>query len=392
MKNVLYCMISLFLISVLGSSLYFNTVLVDSQAYTLSVYYLQEKTLLQEDNERVLASYAFSRPLSLFVVALLEPVLGVRLGFSLFNLFLYTLSAILVYYYFTRLYENKIVGFIAGILYAFSLPLLIYGTRVMSDITGYLFLIAGILLIDRGLQKNTLTNHLLINAYIGISLLAREYCLILIPYYFLSALFKKKEDFFALRQRIKETLGKVLSSILIPVPSIIFSKFYHSIYFFSDKVATFSKQKITMLGFAKFFLILLSSFHIGWFFAFIGLRADNNESRRIKYLIFAISALPLVIGGYLFALFSPRMVFIFFPLVIGAAAYGIYSVGTVLGERYKKSSVSIIIAFLLLYGIISYLGAWLYPAHNIIAEDAGGDIVIQALMGEIKLKVGGLFL
>ncbi len=392
MKSILYCIISIILISIISSSLYFNAVLVDSQAYTLSVYYLQEKPLLAEDNERVLASYAFSRPLSLFVVAFLEPVLGVRLGFSLLNLFLYALSALLVFYYFTKLYENEIVGFIAGILYATSLPLLIYGTRIMSDITGYLFLIGGFILVDRGIQRNTFANHLLINGYIGISLLAREYCLILIPYYFLSVLFKKKEDFFTLRQRIKETMGKLLSSILIPVPSILFSKFYHSIYFFSNKVATFSRQKITVLGLTKFFLILFSSFHIGWFFAFIGLRADSNESRRIKYFILAISAMPLVIGGYLFALFSPRMVFIFFPIVVGAAAYGIYSLGTIMEKQYNLRSISIIIAFLVLYGVISYLGAWLYPAHSLIAEDAGGNTVIQAIFDEIKLKVLGSFL
>ncbi len=389
MKSILYCIISIILISVIGSSLYFNAVLVDSQAYTLSVYYLQEKQLLAEDNERVLASYAFSRPLSLFVVALLEPVLGVRLGFSLLNLSLYALSALLVFYYFTKLYENETVGFIAGILYASSLPLLVYGARIMSDITGYIFLIGGLIIIDRGLQRNTFANHLLINAYIGISLLAREYCLTLIPYYFLSALFKKKADFFVLRQKIKEAMGKLLSSILIPIPSILFSKFYHSIYFFSSKVATFSKQKITVFGFAKFFLILFSSFHIGWFFAFIGLGADDNEWRRIKYLILAISAMPLVIGGYLFALFSPRMVFIFFPIVVGAAAYGIYFIGTVIGERYNKSSSSIIIALLMFYAAISFLGAWLYPAHNLIAEDAGGNTVIQAIFDEIKLKLGG---
>lgn len=391
MKNILYCIISIIFISIIGSSLYFNAVLVDSQAYTLSVYYLQKKPLLEEDNERVLASYAFSRPLSLFVVALLEPVVGVRLGFSLLNLFLYALSALLVFYYFTKLYENENVGFIAGILYASSLPLLIYGTRIMSDITGYLFLIGGLIIIDRGLQRNTFANHLIINIYIGISLLGREYCLILIPYYFLSALFKNKADFFALRQRIKESIGKLLCSILIPVPTIIFSRFYHSIYFFSKKVITFSKQKITIFGFAKFFLILIASFHIGWFFAFIGLRADNNESRKIKYIILAISAMPLVIGGYLFALFSPRMVFIFFPIVIGAAAYGIYFIGTVMKEQYNKSSISIILAFLVLYGVISYLGAWLYPAHALIPEDAGGNTVLQAVFEEIKLKIGGLF-
>ncbi|KKW00396.1 MAG: hypothetical protein UY34_C0029G0010, partial [Parcubacteria group bacterium GW2011_GWA2_48_9] len=53
-----YCLLSLIFLSILSGLLYYNTVLVDTQAYVPSVYYMQVEILGDDDTERVLQSYA----------------------------------------------------------------------------------------------------------------------------------------------------------------------------------------------------------------------------------------------------------------------------------------------------------------------------------------------
>ena len=379
-----YLLLSLVLLAVLGSSMYYNTVLVDSQSYVLSTYYMQGKTLLPEDEGRVLSSYTFTRPFLIVLASVLEPVVGIRQAFSVLNFLFYIGSTFLVFYYCKRKYSNETIAYIAAVLYATSLPIIVYGTRILSDVSGYFFLILGLYCIDVFIEKNTWISHLIIIIYVSISLLVREYCIILIPYYFLSLFITKQWSFDSLTKSIKKNIKYCVLLVFVPLPLIIFSKIFHTLLFFSNKAATFSYDKLSFLGFVKFILVIFFSFHILWFLSVYALKYDKD--RKTYYWILLISIVPLIIGGYLFALLSPRMVFILFPFVVFAAAYTIYT----LGKKYETHTHAFIFTFLLIYALLSFCGAWLYPAHTMIAEDAGGNVILHALINEIQQKIGGL--
>ncbi len=397
-KNV-YAIISIILLCILGSVMYFNTVLVDSQVYSISIFYLQGKNLQAVDQKRILDSYAFTRPLSMFIVAILDQFLEVRFAFSFVNFLFYVGSALLVYIYFSNLYKNKVIGYISSVLYATSLPIIIYGTRILSDVSGYFFIILGLIVIDNQLEKNKLINHIAINTYIGIALLAREYCLILVPYYIASSLFTNGINVSNVIRNAKENIVKWTAVIIVAIPTMIFSKIYGTLTFFSNKIGSFSYTKLTLIGFAKLGIVLLASFHVLWIFAVVGFCLDKE--RRTKYVIISAATFAMVFGGYLFALSSPRMVFIMFPVIIGCSAFALWNIGIKYGEkRYavenkelKKVNIGVIIVLgiLIIYAIISFIGSWLYPAHGLIAEDAGADVILKILVHEWGIKIGGLF-
>jgi hypothetical protein len=257
-----YLYLSLLFLCLLSSSLYFNTVLVDSQAYTLATYYVQGKNLFPEDNERVLGSYAFTRPFLIFFAAIVEPLVGVRYAYSIFNLILFITSSFLFFFYLKRIFHNNLIAYIGSILYSTSLPLIIYGTKILSDMSGYFFIIAGIYVIDVFLEKKKWYSHFFIHCFLGISLLVREYCLILVPYYLLSV-FVKELSLRSILEKIKKELVWMWSIIIVPLPSILFSKLSGTMYFFSNKTSTFSWNKITALGSLKFFLVIF--FHITYY-------------------------------------------------------------------------------------------------------------------------------
>ena len=42
------------------------------------------------------------------------------------------------------------------------------------------------------------------------------------------------------------------------------------------------------------------------------------------------------------------------------------------------------------YALVSYLGAWFYPAHFELPEDSGFDLIVTKTLESIMMKIGGL--
>ena len=145
MNAKVYIFLSLIFLSVLSGSLYYNTVLVDTQSYVLSVYYMQGKEMGDDDTERVLLSYTFKRPIEIAAVALIEPIFGVRQAYSLINMILLIVSTLLTYLFFLKLFaeheKKQLIAYCGAVLYATSLPLMLYATRVLVDVAGYVSLL-----------------------------------------------------------------------------------------------------------------------------------------------------------------------------------------------------------------------------------------------------------
>ncbi len=390
MKKEVYILGSLLLLSMLGGLLYYNTVLVDTQAYVPSVYYLQGKTLGQEDIVRVTASYAFKRPVEILVVVVLEPLIGVRQAYSLINLFLYITTTFLFYVYLKKFFASEReraeqFAYVGAVLYAVSLPLILYATRVLVDIAGYLTILLGLFLIDYVKEKRWQW-HVLLGVVLGFFLLIRDPVVILFPYYFLVLITKKDQNI------LQKAAKFILVTFAAILPEMMFTKIAGVGNVLSGKGAAITAGKYSIMGWLKFIIVHLAAFHIAYVFAWLGWKSEKDTSRKFFYGAYGISALVYLIGIQLVALTSPRFTMVLFPVILPLAAVGILS----LAEKAEKIKTKIavhktLLCCILLYAIISFLGAWLYPSRTLILEDAGANAVIYAVIEEVKMKVAVLF-
>ncbi len=200
MKTRVYAFLSLLFLSILCGFMYYNNVLVDTQAYVPSVYYLQGVELLSEDVERVTGSYAFKRPIEIAFAAVFEPFVGVRQAYSVLNIIIYCATTLLFWYFTKQLFvqheRKELIAYISAVIYATSLPLILYATRVLVDVAAYLTLLIGLLVIAFILEKENVRwyHHLLLSMLFGVFLLVRDAVVILYPYYVLQYYLKEKKE------------------------------------------------------------------------------------------------------------------------------------------------------------------------------------------------------
>jgi len=396
MKTEHYLILSLIFLSILSGAMYYNTVLVDTQAYVPSVYYLQDKFLQDDDITRVETSYAFKRPVEIAFASIIEPIIGVRQSYSLTNLILLCITSVLTYFYLRKLFKNheqkQLIAYVGAILCATALPLIIYATRVLVDVAGYVTLLLGLIIIDYFLEKKypLWTDHLKISLLIGFFLLVRDAAVILYPYYILKFLLRRGFNLNYMSKKI----WSLWPLIFTLVPQLIFMWWFDVGFLLAGKSTMITSGKYSLLGWLKFFIVHFAAFHIAWLFAILGLINDKDKTRRFFYSIFSLSAVIYLVGIQFVALTSPRFSMVLFPVVFALAAYGIIIIADKLSDKIriiKINQTTIILVLLVIYASISFIGAWLYPAHGLISEDAGGDIVLKAVFNEIQLKIGGLF-
>jgi hypothetical protein len=401
-KTEHYIILSLILLSILGGSMYYNTVLVDTQAYVPSVYFIQEhfldgEELWEEDEERVLSSFAFKRPVEITIAAFIEPLVGVRNAYALINMFLYVFATLLTYYYTKKLFKEHIsqdlIAYITAILFATSLPVIIYATRVLVDVAGYVTILLGLFLIDKFLEKQiTWKHHLTISLVLGSFLLIRDAIVILYPYYMLRYFLKQYEQ---KEWNIRAHLISLVSLwpfALTLLPQFIFMYYFDVGFLLSGKGSMITAGKYSLQGWLKFIIVHCAAFHIAWLFAFLGIKSDKNSERRTFYTTYFLCAFVYLIGIQLVALTSPRFSMVLFPVLLALAACGIHKLSEHVAQKTKISAVTIMLLCVVCYALISFFGAWLYPAHGLIVEDAGGSAVLKAVFNELKIKSGWLFL
>lgn len=370
----LYGILSLILLCILSGWMYYDTVLVDTQAYVPSVYYLQDKQLEEYDVVRVTESYAFKRPVEIILAAAIEPYIGVRQAYSLINLLIVITSTFLFYYYTKKLLRDETLAYISAVLFAVSLPIILYATRVLVDCAGYLTLIIGLIAIEWVFEKKEIQwyHHACIAVLFGSSLLVRDTIVILFPYYVLR---------YWLREKNILCLFKLWPFIFAIIPQIVFMWWFNVSFLLSGKSAAITAGKYSLLGWLKFLIVHCAAFHIIYIFALFA-----KVKEKTHYMLYALSAFLYLVGIQLIALTSPRFSMVLFPVLIPLAVVGMYQLA-----HKTKYPETVLFVCICCYALISFLGAWLYPSHSLIVEDAGGNAVIQAVIQEIQLKAGGLF-
>lgn len=218
-------------------------------------------------------------------------------------------------------------------------------------------------------------------------LLVRDSIVILIPYFGLRYLY----HIYTNKELNKETIWKTAAvffsfAILLLIPELLFTWYYNVGSVLSGKAAAITAGKYSLLGWLKFIIVHAAAFHIAYILAFFGMKTEQEKERKIFYALYGLCALMYLIGIQLVALTSPRFSMVLFPVILPLAALGIFSIA----EKWKQTFAvhKTIICCILLYAIISFLGAWLYPSRTMILEDAGGNAVMNAVLEEIRMKIG----
>ena len=194
-------------------------------------------------------------------------------------------------------------------------------------------------------------------------------------------------------QRIIQKGGKFISVVLIALlPEIIFTKLARVGTVLSGKAAAITSGKYSLMGWLKFLIVHFAAFHVAYVFAWFGWKKEQEAEKQQRiffYKAYGISALLYLFGIQLVALTSPRFTMVLFPVILPLAAVGILSLAEKMQTKIAVDKT--ILCCILIYAMISFLGAWLYPSRTLILEDAGGNAVVQAVIEEVKIKVAVLF-
>ncbi len=369
-------------LSIIGSLMYFNQPLADSDHYFDTTKFIQGRNA-------VIDSPWASRMLVPLIAAAFEPVFGMPVAYSLLSILFYCLSSILVYVFFKDFFKNKDIGLISAIIFATSLPLIVWGGRPLIETAGFFFLFLGIAVIEWCLRKGRVIDYVVIGAVMALAILAKDHNYILPAYFILSVILKNK----ILVKNIFNKLLKTLAALFIALfPAYLWrkllslhiaSKYPNYINFFFQYQFNFIAI-LWMFGFRIFI-----TFHILWIPFVFGAFMDKDEERRIFYLKnFILEFLAIIFIFVVVGLFSPRYAFILFPFVIPLAAYGLYDGSRRLAKKLKmKNFYLIIVVFLIIYALLSYFGASLYPEDtSILKED-----LLQMVFKRFEQVYGWLF-
>lgn len=374
---------ALIVLSIIGSLMYFNQPLADSD------HYFETTKFIQGDKTASIDSPWSSRMLVPLVAAALEPVFGMSIAYSLLSILFYCATSILVYIFFKDFFKNKAIGFISAVIFATSLPMIAWGGRPLIETAGFFFLFLGIAVIEWRLKKGRFIDYIIIGLVLALAILAKDHSYILLLYFILSVLFKNG---FSIKNIIARTMKIIFAFFISLFPAYfwrnllnlhIVSKYPNYINFFLQYQFSFITI-LWMFGFRT-----LVAFHILWIPFILGLFADKDKSRKSFYLKNFLIEFPAIIFIFVVVgLFSPRYAFIIFPFVIPMAAYGIYDGSRKLAKKMKLKNFYILIAaFLIIYALLSYFGASLYPEDtSIVKED-----LLQMVFKRFNQLYGWLF-
>jgi 4-amino-4-deoxy-L-arabinose transferase-like glycosyltransferase len=379
-KHELLILITLIALSVLGGMMYFGTFLTDSSAHFLLYYTIEEQEFVYiYDDVDITPLGVFTRPIAVLPVFLLTPFLDITSAWATMNLIYYILTTIVLYFTLKRLFNQR-VAFIASVLCAVSLPPIAWATRIGTDVHGYFFTILGIYLIELLLDKDKFHSYLIIASYIGITSLIRENVFVLYPYLAIAIIYRHRWDI----KKYIYNLWKYSIILLSFIPSHLWNYYVGGASLAKSRMKWFVEESISIPGVISAIPRTIVTFHLCWFYFFIGILAEKTQKQKEFYVKMLISGGLFVVLSYFVSHYSPRAVFIIFPAILAASAVGIVVLSKKCSRYFFKCSTWIVI-FIVLYAILSYIGVFLYPESTDVGLTGG---LFKAVWKEILLKFG----
>ncbi len=120
------------------------------------------------------------RPLVPFLASLLSPVIGLEGGFAVVSSVFWLGTAVLLFEFARKLSGSEVVGFWAALLFNFSVPVLMAGAAVLTDMASWFFLTLGLYLVAPWRREGGLLRLGVAGLVVAVGILAKETVLALV--------------------------------------------------------------------------------------------------------------------------------------------------------------------------------------------------------------------
>lgn len=258
--------------------------------------------------------HGFLRPIAPILAAPLSFVLETRTAIATVNLSFLVIGTVFTYLLVSRLLNNDLFGFMAGLFYASATPNLIWGVAILTDGPGYAMLAVGYYWLICHFKPN-LKISLLTGFLLTFCLLVKETNIILIAYLGIQWL----SDSGNRRKNLPYYVLPVLMAALVTSLWMFVAKISY-LDFFNIGIEYAGGYSSPLLQPKVFISSVIRAFYVLLPFACIGLfqLLDREMKQHLRILL---SGLALIIPWS--SMPDPRYTFILYPSVISMAVIGV---------------------------------------------------------------------
>ena len=321
----------------------------------------------------------YTRVLLPFVSFPIGYFFGWNVGYSVVNVFVNFASCVILWFVAFELFKRRDVADVSSLLFVGSQPLIVYGTRPMTDAFAYFFFVLVIFLWLR-LKFDCLRDFLVLGGVLGLSFLNKETTFYAVLVFFAGVLFDRRFGFFEKVVCWLKFFGSVLVGL---VPAFVWQFFVGS--FWLENRGNFARNFdfFWQKAVANFFFLVLSRVVIAYNFLFyffcegvFRIWRKKDFDLLLKLFVICVPAGCLILSTYFFAPpFTPRFVFFSFYVVIPVAAFRLC--------EESKVSRNVLIGF---YFVMSLVLSFMFP-DRVLPTDQNFDLIGLGL-SNLKLYFG----
>ncbi len=338
--NELARVLSVLLLSLLEGTMYFGNMCPDSPVYVEVAYFFNGKGESFSTNLML-------RPLIPFLASVLNHFVDIATAFGIINIALWLATSYIMFQLSKDLLEDNNLAWYASILFATSLPLIRYGTAVLTDMAGFFFVILVFWMTRKYSKTHSILKYLLIGITIGIGILGREVVFACLSFFVLSEISGKKT-----RGHYLKTLSKVFTALL---PSLLWSATFGLDYlkwYMSGGIER-AGGWTAVLDFNQLVSSVLLAFTFLLPFAIVGFLEEENKSKILFYCWSFLSVLAILV---LWPVKDYRFSFLLAPCFMPLSVKGIDEAADKLSRKPLFSAISPSFYKLLIFVLYSLYG------------------------------------
>jgi len=271
-------------------------------------------------------------------------------AFGLVNLIFLILTSLMTWILTQRIFRKKSISDVASIMFVISLPIIAYATRPLTDMISYFFFVT-ILYISLIMNYHKTKDYIILGIVLIFAFLHKETAFfVLIPF----AIFILLNRRMKWREKIRNGTLLGITTIIGLIPTMIWQWFSKTSWLARRGGFFIFNKGFIWLPFILLVVMPAITFHILYLPIAYGIK-KLQKSKYKELLVISIPCLITVILGWLFASppFSPRIIFFMFPVFLPIASYGLH--------KFTKNKKHIYY-FVGIYGLISLIGALLFPS------------------------------
>ncbi|MDJ0273759.1 MAG: glycosyltransferase family 39 protein [Aigarchaeota archaeon] len=263
------------------------------------------------------------------LASLIYRYIGVNNAFGLINSILWIATVLIYFYAVRKLYDIK-TATVTSVLFSYSVPVMVYGAAISTDMLGYLALAATTLYLVKSSSQET-KSMILLGVLLYFATMGREVSILAIAYVFIYRILTDRKRFYSAVVEVFyllvfAVLGLVTASLLIPQPG-------YTAYFYQALQGSLSVDKVLREAYQ-----IIATYHIGWIFIcwnLINVRRSEKDRGDVLFLTSLIVGSTFLIIDHFIGVISSRFVFLTYLGFIIAIYRGMESIRDLLCLKPK---------------------------------------------------------